>query len=161
MRYLAITIYLIFSCAVSAETFTLYLIRHAEKDLTQKTDPNLTDKGRQTALKLKNFLSNQSLSSIYSTNYKRTLNTAKPISDLKKLSIKNYDPASLKTLAEQLIDKQQNALIVGHSNTTPELVGLLGGISNPIAEDEYGEVFILTIDSSNQSVETKSHLLKD
>ena len=50
MRYLAITIYLIFSCAVSAETFTLYLIRHAEKDLTQKTDPNLTDKGRQTAV---------------------------------------------------------------------------------------------------------------
>ena len=58
-----------------------YLIRHAEKVRSDKTDsnPDLNEKGLLRAHNWKNYFSNKNISKIYSTNYKRTLNTIKPL----------------------------------------------------------------------------------
>ena len=60
---------------------TFYLIRHAEKVRTNKTDrdPSLNEKGILRALNWKDYFIDKDISKIYSTNYKRTLETIKPI----------------------------------------------------------------------------------
>lgn len=111
------------------EIFTIYLVRHSEKDLTtdNHSDPPLSSCGEQRAKSLSRFLSAVDIDDIYSTNYNRTKNTALPTASSKGLDIQEYDPEELKYFSNFLLEKKQNALVVGHSNTTAVLAGLLVG----------------------------------
>ena len=66
----------------------------------------------------------KNIKAIYSTNYKRTKQTAQPLADELGLKVQIYDPNQLKALKEMLLEKHKKGsiLIVGHSNTTPTLV---------------------------------------
>lgn len=109
------------------ELFTIYLVRHSEKDLTSDhySDPPLTPCGEQRAESLSHFLSAVELDVIYSTNYNRTKNTALPTASSKGLDVKEYDAEELKNFSNLLLKNKQDALVVGHSNTTAVLAGLL------------------------------------
>ena len=111
------------------ETFTIYLVRHSEKDLfsSNSTDPPLTECGKQRSENLSTFLKDVNLDVIYSTDYNRTKNTALPTSIAKNIVTKKYDAQDLEEFSKFLKDKKQNALVVGHSNTTGVLAGLLVG----------------------------------
>jgi len=111
------------------EIFTIYLVRHAEKDLSanNSSDPPLTECGEQRAESLKRLLSDVHLDRVYSTNYNRTKNTALPTAISKGLKVVEYNPQNLKYFSKLLIDSSQDALVVGHSNTTGVLAGLLVG----------------------------------
>ncbi len=104
--------------------FTLYLVRHAEKQNT-KDNPDLTQCGKVRAQQLSQILKETDLKAVYSTTYKRTMSTAYPTSKSFQVPIKNYAPNKLEQLARELKNKKKSALIVGHSNTTPELASLL------------------------------------
>lgn len=111
------------------ELVTLYLVRHSEKELTtnQHSDPPLTQCGVQRSEKLSSFLSDVPIDVIYSTDYIRTKNTALPTANAKGLEVRTYNPQELQEFSRELIKRQQNALVVGHSNTTGVLAGLLVG----------------------------------
>ena len=113
----------------SEKTFTLYLVRHAEKELSadDPKDPPLTECGEQRAESLAAFLASVDLDAVYSTDYLRTRSTAQPVARDKKLEIQIYDPKGMEEFARLLIDRQEDALVVGHSNSTPNLAGLLLG----------------------------------
>jgi len=113
----------------SNELFTIYLVRHSEKDLDagQPSDPPLTACGTARSEHLSTFLQAVPLDAVYSTNYTRTKSTAQPTATAKKLNIEEYNPAELKAFAELLINRKQDALVVGHSNTTAVLAGMLVG----------------------------------
>jgi broad specificity phosphatase PhoE len=64
---------------------------------------------------------------VYSTDYTRTQSTAQPTAKSKELEIQEYDAHELESFAKLLIDTQEDALVVGHSNTTGVLAGLLVG----------------------------------
>jgi phosphohistidine phosphatase SixA len=113
------------------DTYSLYLVRHAEKELTKK-DPRLTTCGRFRAQQLATILEKTAISAIYSTPYQRTLATAKPLSKKKNIAIRSYSPSDLEQFALHLTQLKESALIVGHSNTTPILAQLLS--KQPIAE---------------------------
>ncbi len=53
------------------ETFTIYLVRHSEKDLfsSNSTDPPLTECGKQRSENLSTFLNDVNLIDIYSNTY--------------------------------------------------------------------------------------------
>ena len=59
----------------SEECSNIYLIRHAEKVRTDKSDrdPDLNKNGFLRAINWKNYFSDKNISRIYSTNYKRTI----------------------------------------------------------------------------------------
>ena len=132
----------------SGDTFTIYLVRHAEKGISvdNPKDPALTQCGRQRAESLAGFLQDVELDEVYSTEYIRTLNTAEPTANEKGLEIKIYDPSELSDFANILIDRQEDALVVGHSNTTPVLAGLLIGEEiEPINENIYNHIYQVVI----------------
>lgn len=131
---------------VSADdSFALYFFRHAEKMKLPKGNPDLTEKGHQRAKALASHFNTLELDVIYSSDYQRTLNTASPVADCQKKTVELYDPRQLQVFANELLTKKQNALIVGHSNTTPELVSLVGGKPLYLTEADYGDLTILRI----------------
>jgi len=76
---------------------------------------------------LSEFLQDVNLDAIYSTDYTRTLSTARPTASAKNIEVDIYDALNLVALADHLIEVRQDALVVGHSNTTAVLAGLLSG----------------------------------
>lgn len=121
-----------------------YLVRHAEKVLDQK-DPPLTDIGEQRAQDLASRLSGVKLTTIYSTDTVRTRDTAAPTAAEKNLTVQIYDGRALPSFALQLLGETGHIVVVGHSNTTPDLAGLLGGeAGEPIVEaSEYDRFYVL------------------
>ena len=134
--------------------FTLYLVRHAEKQLDGSRDPGLTDAGKHRAEQLASWLRNRNVMDIWSSDYKRTLGTAKPLLNELGLEVTIYDPRNLVELAEQLKSNSHNSLVVGHSNTTPELAGLLCQCAiAEMDESEYDRLIVISIGDGNVHAE--------
>lgn len=134
-KLIIIFAFLIFGCSAnndisaqkSDEIFTIYLVRHSEKDLTfeNQSDPPLSECGEKRSKHLSVFLKNIDLDIIYSTNYTRTKDTALPTAQSKELEVRQYNAQELSDFSKVLIESKQNTLVVGHSNTTAVLAGLL------------------------------------
>jgi phosphohistidine phosphatase SixA len=134
-------ILLLSSFSTIANNYNIYLVRHAEK-LNDSKDPTLTKCGKARAEQLATLLSKTNIKHIYSTHYQRTMQTAKPLADQQQLAIKNYNPRYLGQLSLKLQQQKANTLVVGHSNTTPELVRLLTEeIVTPLSEKDYQQLY--------------------
>ncbi len=131
---------------------TFYLVRHAEKQKDGTKDPHLTPKGHKRANNLAQQLSAANINKIYSTDYNRTQETVKPLSELTGIAVESYDPRNLKDFAQTLKKQSGQIVIVGHSNTTPSLVSLLSGIPvDGIDDSEYENLFeVVLIDDKTR-----------
>ncbi|WP_440877588.1 SixA phosphatase family protein [Thalassotalea sp. PLHSN55] len=142
MKFLAtILLSIIIISPTFADNFSIYLVRHAEKQTSANKadkDPDLTECGQQRAKQLAQMLSEIKLSAVYSTPYQRTLATATPTVVAQKLPLKQYSPKHLQELAVRLKAAGKNTLVVGHSNTTPMLAATLSGQKiTQLSEDNY------------------------
>jgi len=136
--------------SAAADSFTLVLVRHAEK--AEGSNPPLTEAGLARANMLATKLKPLAIKAVYSSPYRRTEQTAQPTADLFGLAIEHYDPRQQASFARQLLNKGESALVVGHSNTIPQLFQLLGGRGNyTIAESDYSNLFIIRIDGNKVS----------
>ncbi|WP_435273671.1 phosphoglycerate mutase family protein [Psychrobium sp. nBUS_13] len=136
---------------VANDAYTVYLVRHADIDISDKTNrnPSLTYCGQQRADQLATMLEHIQLSTVYSTDYKRTQATAKPVAQSKTLAITSYDPRALEVLTKEIRSRKSNALVVGHNSTTNAVAGNLAGIELPIVDhEEYDRLYQVTITSS-------------
>ncbi|MBT2558394.1 histidine phosphatase family protein [Hymenobacter sp. ISL-91] len=119
----------------------VYIVRHAEKDLTPGLpDPPLTAEGQTRAQALAAAIPRQTrLSAVFSTNTARTRTTAQPLAAARALPVLLYDARDLPALAARLRRDypNQNVLVVGHSNTILETVDALGAARPvPLIPDE-------------------------
>ena len=139
----------------------MFLVRHFEKQSpnTQNKhtkDPELTEQGQARAQTLASFLAEKNITSVFSTNYKRTLQTALPTAEHHGINITSYNPNELAEFALQLSALagagKGNILVVGHSNTTPQLLKLLGGPDKVLSEGDYGDLFFLSGFGSEKAV---------
>ena len=123
---LLLTIFLVFSIPEN-DCSTFYLIRHAEKVRTNKSDrdPALNEKGILRALNWKEYFLDKDITKIYSTNYKRTLETVKPFQEAIGLATILYSPSSIDYKDFISTNKGEIVLVVGHSNTIPNFVNEL------------------------------------
>ncbi|UOG76983.1 histidine phosphatase family protein [Hymenobacter tibetensis] len=116
--------------STTASPTVVYVVRHAEKDLTPNLpDPLLTPSGQQRALALRDSLLPQKpVAAIFSTATSRTRATAEPLAQALKLSIQDYDPKQLAVLAARIRREYagKSVLIIGHSNTILETSEALG-----------------------------------
>ena len=138
---------------------TYYLIRHAEKDRSDSTnvDPTLTERGLERAKLWARYFDSIPLDKIYSTNYVRTQQTAKDVSEKKSLPIESYEPKSLITDNFKEATKGNHILIVGHSNTTPMLVNKILGTNTyeDIPDDDNSRLYVVTIEGDNKKCEIR------
>ncbi len=132
------------------KSYSLYLIRHAEKQI-DKDDPTLTQCGKFRAKQLASILENAKIKKIYSTRFKRTMATASPLALQQKLAINSYAPNKLEQLAWQLIKEKENAVVFGHSNTTPQLAELLSQTKvESISEKQYRGIYQVVISGKSR-----------
>lgn len=139
-----------------ADAATLYLVRHAEKEAG--SDPGLTAAGARRATDLALLLRDAGIRHVFSSGFRRTRETAAPLAAALGLEVRGYDPADLAALAETLRDLDGDALVVGHSDTTPALVRLLGGTAEPLPEWQYDRVYQLRLGAGDAAETTLLHL---
>lgn len=127
------------------KTDGVFLVRHAEKT-TDKTDPALTAEGALRAEALADRLADEGITQIHSSDYVRTRATAAPLAKRLGLDVAIYDLRDLPAMAAKLKTIPGRHLVVGHSNTTPQLTELLGGDGGePIVEaTEYDRLYWVT-----------------
>ena len=133
---------------------TLYLVRHAEKDLAVDKDPPLTAAGRARAERLSQSLAKVPLEAIYSTATQRTLQTATPTAQAHGLAITEYDARDAEHVATVLRQQHPhgNVLIIGHSNTLPALARALCHCTvDEMDEANYGLRYRVQFDAAGRS----------
>jgi broad specificity phosphatase PhoE len=129
---------------------TIFVVRHAERAdagtsgaSMMATDPELSEAGRARAQALASALKDAKITAIYTTEYKRTRQTAEPLG--KALGI---EPTVVQARDQAaLIEKLKaggNALVVAHSNTVGPIIQQLG-VSEPVklSDDDYDNLFIV------------------
>ncbi len=131
--------------AAAEQSSTIFLVRHAEKR-DAGADPALSDIGKARAQMLAAVLTSVKLTHVYTTNYKRTRDTATPVAQSQGLKIEFYDPVKLQVFAATLLQQKGTNLVVGHSNTTPALAELLSGQPfEKIDEAVYDRVYLFSV----------------
>ena len=162
MPYLLFAVLLLFACSPPSErkpaaatavgvdrtpTTTYYFIRHAEKDLTDRSDPALTAEGEARAREWQNYFADKNIEAVYSTNTQRTMSTAGPTARAAGVEIRHYSPADVPGPAFRAATAGKNVLVVGHSNTIPDAVNQLSGEQtySDIDESEYGHLYTVKL----------------
>ena len=132
---------------------TVFLVRHAETDGGGPA-PALSEAGRARAERLAGVLATESITRVLTTDYQRTRGTAGPVAARLGITAETYDPRDLQGLAEKLRTTGGRVLVVGHSNTTPALVTLLGGEpGSAIAETEHDRLYRVDLNSGRTSMQ--------
>lgn len=157
-----INVFLIVLLAFAAESvsaqnkkLTIILLRHAEKDISKgadKRDPELTEQGRQRAVRLIETVKKYQPDLIYSTDYKRTRATVLPLAETfyprYRIPVRTYNFDKLEAFADELLKSNaRTVVVVGHNTTTPELANLLVKREKYKALDdaEYDKIWIVEI----------------
>ena len=139
----------------AADLTTVILVRHAEKVVSTGDDPALSQTGVARAAELARVLADVPIDVIYTTQFVRTRDTAAPLAKVRGITPvvvtagKTYAADLARTIREK--HAGQTVLVVGHSNSTSNLLRELG-VENPprIEETRYDDLFIYTI-SGNKS----------
>ncbi len=144
-------------------SYTLYLVRHAEKQADNSHDPALTKIGKTRSELLAVWFQDKNITEIWSSDYKRTRNTANPLVTGLGIELSIYDPRNLPDLVKKLRHEQRTAVIVGHSNTTPELARLLCDcFIEDMDESEHDRLIVISISDTEMQVRTlqQNHLFQ-
>lgn len=138
---------------------TVFLIRHAEKGDAPAQDPGLSESGRVRSQELARVLGGAGIKAIYTSQFARARITAEPLAKqlglassaiALKMSPSNPRQVSEQSIAEivnKILEKPgETALVIGHSNTVPEVIRMLGGDVVPqIDEKKFDDLFIVTV----------------
>jgi broad specificity phosphatase PhoE len=138
----------------SATTTTIVLVRHAEKQVGAIDDAPLTPQGEQRATRLAQMFGDSEalgrVQKIYVTDTRRSQQTAASLAQrlgieptMVEARISNAD------LARKVLRENRGglAIVVGHSNTVPQLVGELSGRDQvpEMGDEEYDTLYVVTV----------------
>jgi broad specificity phosphatase PhoE len=130
-----------------------YVMRHLQK--AEGPDPALSEEGRRGAERLADLLAGDPPSAIYVSTTRRARETAAPLAARLGVTPKEYDPSNTSALIERVKAETGTVLIVGHSNTVPEIVERLGGTRPAdLAETDFGAIW--RISGKGGRTETKT-----
>jgi broad specificity phosphatase PhoE len=138
--------------ASAAAQSSVFIVRHAERadgetpgGSMMAADPELSEPGRARAASLALMLKDAGITAIFTTPYKRTRQTAEPLAKALGLTLIEMNAKDLAGLTDKIKAQTGNVLIVGHSNTVPEIIRALGVDGAPaIADTEFDNLFIVT-----------------
>jgi broad specificity phosphatase PhoE len=137
----------------TADSTTVIVIRHAEKESGDQVDPKLSAAGLARAQLLARMFGAADgpgrLDAIYVTNTLRSKLTAQPLADRLQLPLQVAADTDPKALAHRALREHGGGrvLIVAHLDTLPGIVASLSG-SDRIPElhaDDYGVLYVVTV----------------
>lgn len=123
----------------------VFLVRHAEK-VDESKDAALSDVGRARAEALARHLGGAGVRAIYATQYQRTQNTAAPLAAALGIKTTIVDADASGELVRTIRRKNAHdvVLVVGHSDSVPEVIGLLGCKEKiEIRSGDYDNLFVV------------------
>lgn len=138
---------------------TVFLIRHAEREDEPKQDPPLSKIGISRSEALARLLSTAGIKAIFTSQYTRTKQTAEPLATKLGLTVTPFtlktNPANPRQITEEstaevtnkiLEHAGQSVLVIGHSNSIPDVIKMLGGDVIPtIDEKKFDDLFIVNV----------------
>lgn len=129
----------------AADDIVVALVRHAEK--LDGDDPALSPDGRARAEALAHTLSSWDVEAIYVSQFRRTRETAGPLSEAQGVAPETVDARDVSGLAARIREgSARRVVVIGHSNTVPAMVRALGaGEPGDIAEDTYDDLYVVTL----------------
>ena len=126
---------------------TIFLVRHAERAATSgrvPSDTGLSAAGKARAQDLAQELRDAKITAIFTTEYKRTKETALPLARSSGIRPEVVAADDLRALIAKLKGARGNVLVVGHSNTLPPILNALGISSRVIvSESDYDNLFLV------------------
>jgi phosphohistidine phosphatase SixA len=126
---------------------SVYVMRHLHKAGGQ--DPGLSETGQRCAVRLGEQLAERGIGAIYASTTRRARETAAPLAARLGLTASEYDPRDTSALVTRVRAETGSALVVGHSNTVPDIVAALGGARPAdLSEESYGEVWRVARDGA-------------
>lgn len=137
------------AAALHAEPTLVILVRHAEKAEGPHDDPGLSEAGQRRAEALAQALSGAGIAHIVTTQWQRTRRTAAPLAA--QLGIEPTVVATRKgaahaaQVAAAVRALSGRVLVVGHSNTVPDIAAALAGVAPlpPLCETSYSHLFVV------------------
>ena len=142
---------LLLAVPVAAQS-TVFLVRHAERADTQPgespamgADPDLSKPGRARAESLATALKDAKIIAIFATEFKRTQQTAAPLAKALGITVTTVTSKDTPGLLKKIQASKGNVLVVGHSNSVPDVIKGLG-VSTPvtIGDDEFDNLFLVS-----------------
>ena len=137
---------------------TVYAVRHAEKAPGRSKDPHLSKKGAANAEALAELLLEQNIQVIYSSHFRRTRETVAPLARQTGRRVRKLGANKVDELAQAILNEHRGKriLVAGHSNTIPQLLKALGIEEDiTIGENDYGEIYVVSINADDKAVLTK------
>ncbi len=124
---------------------TVFIVRHAEKADNSK-DPELSGAGRARAEALANMLRDSKIGVIYTTEFKRTQETAAPLAKALGLTVTALPAEKQAELVAKLRASVATSLVVGHGNTIPDIIKALGITESVnIPDSDYDNLFVVVL----------------
>ena len=115
-------------------------------------DVPLSEAGRCRATNLAAVLSDAAIRHIITSEVSRTQNTAAPLARKLNVTPEVVPGKDIDAIVAKLAAAGGNSLVVGHSNTVPEIIARLGGGAiPPIAENEFDRMWVVTLTSPRQA----------
>ena len=148
--------------AVAQEEFkpiTVFLIRHAEREDEPRQDPPLKKEGVARSQELARLLSGAGIKAIFTSQFTRTKQTGEPLATKLGLTVTSFtlksNPSnprliaveSTQEVAGKILERSgESVLVIGHSNSIPDVIKMLGGDTVPsIDERRFDDLFIVTV----------------
>ena len=151
MKALAVFLLVFVSVSTASAQPVVVIVRHAEKAVIGGNDPDLSSAGRARAEALARILKDSGITAIFTSEFKRTRETAAPTGTSAHVSPTVVAAKDTDALLAKLHQLNGNALVVGHGDTIPNIIKALG-INNTIniPDEDYSELLIVTLGDKPQ-----------
>ena len=127
----------------------VYVMRHLNTPAGEP-DPDLLPEGRAAAVALADLMETDAFQgarrpvAIYVSDFKRTRQTAAPTAARLALNLTVYDPRDTAGLLARVRAEPGPVLVIGHSNTVPDIIAALGGTRPaPLVHEDFGDLWVV------------------
>ena len=144
------------SCGRQQQGSTVVLVvRHADK-ASDAADSPLNEAGLRRAQALASVAAGAHVGAIYTTQFKRNRDTARPLSERTGVAVTEV-PVDLQNpgdhgqrLARDILEKHrgQTVVVVGHGNTVGSIMEGLTGQPQQPGDIQYSDLFVVTVPPS-------------
>jgi phosphohistidine phosphatase SixA len=142
---------LLATAASAADKQIIFVVRHAERADAGSTDarsmsadPPLSAAGKARAERLAAMLGDAHVAHVFTTELRRTRETAAPLAAAVPVEPVAVPSKDVDGLVARVSAAKGASVVVGHSNTVPEILKKLGvSESIHIDDDEFGDLFVV------------------